>query len=46
MELQDRLWEQARIRVRRQGDAVRLCCHVWNSEEEVDRAVHTIRKLA
>jgi selenocysteine lyase/cysteine desulfurase len=45
MELQDALWERARVRVRRQGDAVRLCCHVWNSELEVDRAVAAIRRI-
>jgi isopenicillin-N epimerase len=43
--LQDALWERARVRVRRQGNAVRLCCHVWNSEEEVDRAVRTTLRL-
>jgi selenocysteine lyase/cysteine desulfurase len=45
MQLQDALWEHARIRVRRQGPAVRLCCHIWNSEGEVDRAVEVIRRL-
>jgi isopenicillin-N epimerase len=44
MKLQDMLWERSRIRVRRQGNAVRLCCHIWNSEAEVDRAVETIRR--
>ena len=43
--VQDALWERARVRVRRQGDAVRLCCHVWNSEAEVDRAVDAIRRV-
>ena len=45
MQLQDVLWERARIRVRRQGDAVRLCCHIWNSDEEVDRAVEVLRTV-
>ena len=44
MQLQDMLWERSRIRVRRQGTAARLCCHIWNSEFEVDRAVETIRR--
>ena len=45
MQLQDLLWDRARVRVRRQGSAVRLCCHVWNSEEEVERAVEAIGGL-
>jgi isopenicillin-N epimerase len=44
MKLQDMLWERGRVRVRRQGNAVRLCCHVWNSESEVDRAVELVRR--
>ena len=32
-------------RSRRQGDAMRLCCHAWNSEGEVDRAVDAIRRV-
>ncbi len=44
MKLQDMLWERAQVRVRRQGNAARLCCHIWNSEMEVDRAVEAIRR--
>jgi isopenicillin-N epimerase len=44
MKLQDMLWERSRVRVRRQSNAVRLCCHIWNSETEVDRAVEAVRR--
>jgi len=46
LELQDALWARGRVRVRRQSSAVRLCCHVWNSEAEVDRAIRTVAALA
>ncbi|MGQ0815624.1 MAG: aminotransferase class V-fold PLP-dependent enzyme [Gemmatimonadota bacterium] len=46
-ELQDRLWDQARIRVRSMGDplGVRQCCHIYNSENEVDRSLATLRAI-
>jgi selenocysteine lyase/cysteine desulfurase len=45
MQLQDALWEHGRIRVRRQGNAVRQCCHVWNLEEEINRTVSVLVSL-
>jgi isopenicillin-N epimerase len=45
MQLQDALWEHGRIRVRRQGTAVRQCCHVWNLEEEINRTVSVLVSL-
>jgi isopenicillin-N epimerase len=43
MQLQDALWQQGRIRVRRQGNAVRQCCHVWNLEEEIEHTIQLVR---
>jgi isopenicillin-N epimerase len=45
LQLQDALWEQGRIRVRRQGNAVRQCCHVWNLEEEITRTLSVLTNL-
>jgi isopenicillin-N epimerase len=47
IEVQDFLWDTARVRVRSMGDAlgVRQCCHVYNSEAEVDRTLATVRRL-
>ena len=45
--IQDALWDRAKVRVRSMGDAgVRHCCHIYNLEEEVDRALTTIRAIA
>ena len=46
-QLQDALWARARVRVRSVGDhGVRHCCHIYNSEEEVDRALSAARSIA
>ena len=45
-QLQDRLWEAGKIRVRTQGPTVRQCCHVHNLEHEVDRTLETARRIA
>jgi isopenicillin-N epimerase len=47
-DLQDRLWADARVRVRSMGDVlgVRQCCHIYNSEAEVDRTLSTVRRIA
>jgi selenocysteine lyase/cysteine desulfurase len=47
-DLQDRLWNDVRVRVRSMGDplGVRQCCHIYNSEAEVDRTVATARAIA
>ena len=46
-ELQDALWDRAKVRVRSMGEhGVRHCCHIYNSEAEVDRALATVRAIA
>lgn len=47
-DLQDRLWNDSRIRVRAMGDglSVRQCCHIYNSEQEVDRTIAAARAMA
>lgn len=39
--LQDAYWEKAKMRPRSQGDVfgVRHCTHIFNSEEEIDKAI-------
>ena len=45
-QIQDSLWERSKVRVRSMGDhGVRHCCHIYNSEDEVDRALDTVRRL-
>jgi selenocysteine lyase/cysteine desulfurase len=44
--LQDELWNRAKVRVRSNADGVRQCCHIYNSEEEVDRTLETARLIA
>jgi isopenicillin-N epimerase len=44
--LQDELWSRARVRVRSNADGVRHCCHIYNSEAEVDRAVEAARRIS
>ncbi|GHM99256.1 isopenicillin-N epimerase [Cytophagales bacterium WSM2-2] len=43
--LQDTYWEQARMRPRSQGDTfgVRHCTHIFNSEQEIDKAISLVR---
>ncbi len=45
-ELQDALWDRAKVRVRGVGEGVRQCCHIYNLEDEVDRALKTVRAIA
>lgn len=46
-EVQDALWDRARIRVRDVGaTGVRQCCHLYTLEEDVDRTVRVARALA
>jgi isopenicillin-N epimerase len=46
-DLQDKLWDTAKVRVRSVGpNSVRQCCHIYNSEEEVDRTLATAREIA
>jgi selenocysteine lyase/cysteine desulfurase len=45
-QLQDALWDRAKVRVRSMGEGVRQCCHIYNLEEEVDRALAAVRTIA
>lgn len=44
--LQDTYWEKARMRPRSQGDVfgVRHCTHIFNSEEEIDKAISLVKE--
>jgi isopenicillin-N epimerase len=45
-QLQDAYWEKGRMRPRAQGDfGVRHCTHIFNSEEEIDRAIKIVAGL-
>lgn len=43
-QLQDTYWAKARMRPRSQGDTfgVRLCTHIFNSVEEIDKAIEIV----
>ncbi len=45
-QLQEAFWNKARMRPRSQGDAfgVRHCTHIYNSEQELDKALELVRK--
>jgi selenocysteine lyase/cysteine desulfurase len=47
VQLMDGLWTRSRIRCRSMGDVwgVRQCCHIYNSPEEVDRTLETVRRM-
>lgn len=46
--LQDTFWEKAKMRPRASGDAfgVRHCTHIFNSVEEIDKALSIVKQLA
>ncbi|MFN3841604.1 MAG: aminotransferase class V-fold PLP-dependent enzyme [Cyclobacteriaceae bacterium] len=46
--LQDEFWNRARMRPRSQGDefGVRHCTHIYNNEQELDKALEIVRTLA
>jgi selenocysteine lyase/cysteine desulfurase len=46
--LQDAYWEKAKMRPRSQGDVfgVRHCTHIFNSEEEIDKAILLVKEWA
>jgi isopenicillin-N epimerase len=45
-QLQDAYWEKGRMRPRAQGDfGVRHCTHIFNSEEEIDKAIKIVGGL-
>ena len=44
--VQDLLWDRSRVRVRSVGaDWVRHCCHIYNTKDEVDRALKTLGEI-
>jgi len=47
-EIQDYLWNRGRVRVRSMGDpvGVRHACHIYNSPEEVDKALALLTELS
>jgi len=45
-QLQDEFWTRGRMRPRASGPGVRHCTHVFNSVEEVDRAVAIVKAVA
>ena len=47
-EIQDYLWERGKVRVRSMGDAVgvRHACHIYNSPDEVDKALALLKEMA
>ncbi|MEK6610218.1 MAG: aminotransferase class V-fold PLP-dependent enzyme [Gemmatimonadota bacterium] len=46
-DLMDQLWARAKVRCRSMGSpwGVRQCCHIYNSPEEVDRTLETVRRM-
>jgi len=44
-QLMDELWNRAKIRCRSMGEGVRQGCAIYNSPEEVDRTLATVRAL-
>ena len=46
--IQDTFWEKARMRPRSQGDqfGVRHCTHIFNSPEEIDKAIAIVNEMA
>jgi len=46
--LQDEFWNRARMRPRASGEqfGVRHCTHIFNSEEEIDRALSIVAELS
>lgn len=47
-QIQDAYWAKARMRPRSQGDqfGVRHCTHIFNSPEEIDKAIAIVNELA
>lgn len=45
-QLQNEFWSRGRMRPRGSGNGVRHCTHIFNSPEEVDRALAIVRTLA
>lgn len=45
-QFQDEFWNRGRMRPRASGIGVRHCTHIFNSPEEVDRALEIVRAVA
>jgi len=47
-QLQEEFWKRGRIRLRASGAefGVRHCTHIFNSEQEIDRALEIVNELA
>ena len=45
-QLQNEFWTRGRMRPRGSGNGVRHCTHIFNSPEEIDRALAVVRTLA
>ena len=47
-QLQDAFWEREKMRPRSQGDkfGLRHCTHIFNSEQEIDRAIELVNRLS
>lgn len=47
-QLQDAYWAKAKMRPRSQGDVfgVRHCTHIFNSPEEIDKAINVVNELS
>jgi isopenicillin-N epimerase len=43
-QVQDRLWDAQKVRVRSMGTGVRQCCHIYNLEDEVDRTLAEVAR--
>jgi selenocysteine lyase/cysteine desulfurase len=44
--LQEEMWTRERLRPRANGPGVRHCTHIFNSTQEIDRALSVVRSLA
>jgi selenocysteine lyase/cysteine desulfurase len=45
-QLQDEMWKRARLRPRASGPGVRHSTHIFNSTQEIDKALGVVRSLA
>jgi isopenicillin-N epimerase len=44
-QLQDEMWKRGRLRPRANGPGVRHCTHIFNSPQEIDKALGVVRAL-
>ena len=45
-QLQAEMWNRARLRPRSNGTGVRHCTHIFNSTQEIDKALNIVRTLS